>query len=790
MASITGVGEKSFSDDLAKWVRSLARARVLAIVLFVTACVAAALLYSTLLGMAPFGLGEETISILVMVNLAVVLMLSALVAARLLGIVMARRSGLAGARLHGKLVTRFALVTVAPAIVLATFAALTLSRGVELWFSERIQTAFDTALAVSREFVQAHRKTLSVNILNVASTLNTVERSFLSQSEEFQALISRLASEQGLDGVYIIDGTGTILVQTQKGIQVPSSSDSSAGTADQPTYIFPEIFEVPRPEGSEGGTQDAFALADAGKLAIWDDGRTEFRGLVKLDYEDPVYVYAVRLLDPQVISYLVQTGEAKSQYEAAARNQTSFQVQWALAYSVAVLLVLFVAISSGFRAANRIVTPIGGLVDAAEKVSEGDLSVRVDVGHDDDELGTLGRAFNRMTGQLESQRDELIEANRQFDLRRRFTEAVLSGVTAGVIGLDPLGKINLINRSGTQLLDAELKDLAGHALSEKVPEFAPLLEEASSRSVGIAQQQVDLVRGGHTRNLMVRASKDPKAKDAQGFVITFDDITELVAAQRTSAWADVARRIAHEIKNPLTPIQLSAERLRRKYRKEIESDPTVFEQCTETIIRQVSDIGRMVDEFSSFARMPAPVLKEQDLAELIRQAVFLQRVAAQNTDIEMEGAEKQVLHVCDGRLISQALTNILKNASEAVAARLHDENGGIEKGRILITLEQDEAKSTIVVVDNGIGLPDEGRNRLTEPYMTTRAKGTGLGLAIVKKIMEDHGGSLQLGDARSSQNVAAAGYDGALVKLTIPLETALQTNTTENSKQQEMTNGA
>ncbi len=790
MSSITGLSEKSFGEDLLKWVRSMARARVLAIMLFVASCIAGALLYSTLLGMAPFGLGEETVNVLVLVNLAVVLLLAALVAARLIGILMARRSGLAGARLHGKLVTRFALVAVAPAIVLATFAALTLSRGVELWFSERIQTAFDTALAVSREFVQAHRKTLSVNILNVASTLNTVERSFLSQSDEFQSLISRLASEQGLDGVYIIDAAGTILVQTQKGIQVPASVQGAEETNGQPTYIFPEIFEVPRPEGSGGGTQDAFALADAGKLAIWDDGKTEFRGLVKLDYEDPVYVYAVRLLDPQVISYLVQTGQAKLEYESAERNQRAFQIQWGLAYSVAVLLVLLVAITSGFRAANRIVSPIGGLVDAAEKVSEGDLTVRVDVGLQDDELGTLGRAFNRMTGQLESQRDELIEANRQFDLRRRFTEAVLSGVTAGVIGLDSDGDINLVNRSGTQLLSADVKDLAGKPLRESVPEFDPLLDEAFAKPEGIAQKQIDLVRGGHTLNLMVRVARDPGAEDAQGFVVTFDDITELVSAQRMSAWADVARRIAHEIKNPLTPIQLSAERLRRKYRDEIDSDPTVFEQCTETIIRQVSDIGRMVDEFSSFARMPTPVLKSHDLSEIVRQAVFLQRVAAQNTTIDMRGVDEPLLHVCDGRLISQALTNLLKNATEAVAAQLNDDASGVDVGKILIVLAQDDQRIEIVVVDNGCGLPTEGRNRLTEPYMTTRTKGTGLGLAIVKKVMEDHGGSLVLDDAKKSKLADAEEYTGAMVKLTIPREVTTKKLASSEDVERELNNGA
>jgi two-component system nitrogen regulation sensor histidine kinase NtrY len=381
----------------------------------------------------------------------------------------------------------------------------------------------------------------------------------------------------------------------------------------------------------------------------------------------------------------------------------------------------------------------------------------VPVGRDDDEIGVLGRTFNRMTAQLEAQRTELVEASRQIDARRRFTEAVLAGVSAGVIGLDAEGHITIVNRAAARLLNTTPEEMENQHYAQVVPELSALIRRAMHEPVARSSGETTVKRGGKVRNLSVQVGGE--AGEA-GYIATFDDITDLVSAQRTAAWADVARRIAHEIKNPLTPIQLSAERLKRKYLKEVVSDPEVFQQCADTIIRQVGDIGRMVDEFSSFARMPAPQLKREIAQELLQQSVFLQRVAHSDIAFTVNTPEQPLYFECDGRLVSQALTNVLKNAAEAVSTR--QGRGDDVSGAIAVSLEAAGENLVFHISDNGIGLPQEQRHRLTEPYVTTRAKGTGLGLAIVRKIVEDHGGELRLSDRGEDEH-------GAEVRLTFPL---------------------
>jgi len=405
------------------------------------------------------------------------------------------------------------------------------------------------------------------------------------------------------------------------------------------------------------------------------------------------------------------------------------------------------------------VRPISRLIRAAERVSEGDLKAQVTVERDDDEIGTLGLAFNRMTAQLSTQRSALIDANLQIDERRRFTETVLAGVSAGVVGVDGDGQITIVNRAAERLLNATPEEIEGRHYAEAVPELAALIRKAIAEPAGRAGGEVAIKRGGSLRTLSVQVTGE-RGPQASGYVATFDDITDLMSAQRTAAWADVARRIAHEIKNPLTPIQLSAERLKRKYGKEVVTDPEVFTQCTDTIIRQVGDIGRMVDEFSSFARMPQPVMRRENAQELLQQAVFLQREGNPRIAYETKSPKEAVYFEVDGRLVSQALTNVIKNAGEGIQSRI--DKGDLTPGRILVSLETEGEKVLFKVRDNGIGLPPEDRHRLTEPYVTTRAKGTGLGLAIVRKIMEDHGGDIVLQDGGD-------GRPGAEVILTFPL---------------------
>ncbi len=424
-------------------------------------------------------------------------------------------------------------------------------------------------------------------------------------------------------------------------------------------------------------------------------------------------------------------------------------------------MLLLAAVWVGLAFANNLTRPIGKLIAAAERVGSGDLGARVEVHDSADEIGTLSQAFNRMTSELQSQQKELLQANRQLDDRSRFIEAVLGGVSAGVIGLDGSGEITLPNRSACELLAMEPERLRGRKLADAVPEMSELLDQARRRPHRLTEHTIILGAGdGAVRHLLVRIVAELDEKRIIGFVVTFDDITELLSAQRKAAWADVARRIAHEIKNPLTPIRLSAERLKRKYLGQIENDPETFQTCTNIIVRHVDDIGRMVDEFTAFARMPAPVMADEDLGRLIEQAMFLQRGAHSEIDFGFEPPDHPVVAACDSEQIGRALTNLLQNAVDAIEARLPLETEPLPRGQLCVRLIDSGALRAIEVEDNGRGLPKADRYRLTEPYVTTRDQGTGLGLAIVKKIMEDHGGGLSLADSPSG---------GARIRMIFPL---------------------
>ena len=469
---------------------------------------------------------------------------------------------------------------------------------------------------------------------------------------------------------------------------------------------------------------------------------------------------------------LQATRESVTEYAAIEARRLGVQVAFALMYTVIALTVLLSAVWIGLNFANQLVAPIRRLIGAANVVSTGNLHVRVPVHRSEGDLAQLGETFNRMTQELRTQRDDIMRARDLIDSRRRFTEAVLAGASAGVIGVDGNGCVSILNRSAEKLIGRTEPEALGRPLTEVFPELADFMTAA--RSGARTQDQVTITRSGRERNLSVRITSEQSGESDHGYVVTLDDITELVAAQRTSAWADVARRIAHEIKNPLTPIQLSAERIRRKYGNMIGEDRAVFDQCTNTIVRQVDDIRRMVDEFSRFARMPKPVIAAEDVADTVRQAVFLMRVGNAEMDIDADIAEDPMPAKFDRRLISQALTNLIKNAAEAIGAVSPAELG---KGTIRVVAGRDGGDIVIDVVDNGVGLPKENRNRLLEPYVTTREKGTGLGLAIVGRIVEDHGGSIDLRDAADK----IPGQRGAWVR--VRFAAAGHTNPAELEKQ-------
>jgi two-component system nitrogen regulation sensor histidine kinase NtrY len=430
------------------------------------------------------------------------------------------------------------------------------------------------------------------------------------------------------------------------------------------------------------------------------------------------------------------------------------QLTFALMYGVVSFVFLLAAIWTGLWFSDRLVAPIVRLLDASRRVTAGQLDAKVEVIEGPPDLQTLSSTFNLMTGRIKRQRDELVEANEAVDDRRRFTEAMLAGVSAGVIGIDPGGNISLVNRSALNLLSMTEEDLMGKPVAAALPHFQDVFQQAWSRPSGFSEGQVDLQLHGESRSFFARVTTEAADAEQHGHVLTFDDVTDLVSAQRNSAWADIARRIAHEIKNPLTPIQLSAERLKRKYSKQIINDKQIFDQCTDTIIRQVGDIGRMVDEFSSFARMPSAAPEPQNLAAVVREATVLQRVSSSDIDIELEVRGGEFVFPFDRRLITQGITNLVKNAREAIESRQQSQPE--PRGRILVEAGLEQGHPFVRVTDNGVGLPKENRHRLAEPYMTTREKGTGLGLAIVKRIMEEHGGRLVLEDVPSTDGATGA----------------------------------
>ena len=661
-------------------------------------------------GPGPTGPTSRTILAIVLANLVLILALAASVGWRVVHILRARAHD-AGARLQLRYMITFALAAVLPAIVVALFFGALVTRGVENWFSGRVRTVVENSATVARSYVNEQNSRFRGDLLAMTNDLDQAAPAFQANPASFIRMLQGQQQIRQFSAVYVIDHQGRILARAE------------ANNAPR--------FAPPQPQDFPAANEDAVMTPVIQASLI--------RGIARLPAYRDAYLYVVRPVEPGIFRNLMATSSALQDYRDAAANRQQIQAAFLLTYLETVLLVVVGAVWLGIGAANAISAPVARLVAAADRVSGGDLTARVEAHNDPEEIAVLSRAFNRMTSDLQAQQMALRAASVEAESRREFIETVLAGVSAGVLGLDASGRISAANHQAYALLDLPTGAL-GRPLADAAPELQALAQ-AAARSGGEAETELDLVRGGETRRLRVRASGTAE----RGLVLTFDDITRLVTAQRSAAWRDVARRIAHEIKNPLTPIQLSAERLRRKYRKEIHSDLETFDRCTETIIRQVGDIGRMVDEFSAFARMPAPRFERHSAGELLRQAVFAQRVADQQTVIELEEPSGDVWLVCDGRMVGQALANILKNAGEAIAARR--QSSPRLKGRISARLTVDAIGLAFEVEDNGVGLPPSGREQLTEPYVTTREKGTGLGLAIVKRIMEEHGGEILLQDA-------------------------------------------
>ena len=683
-------------------------------------------------GGAPITLRPNLSFVAILASTAVLLLLFAVLAGRLTRVWVERRRGSAGSRMHVRLVLLFGVVAVTPAIVTAVFAAAFFNLGIQSWFNDRIRTALDASLASAQTSLEEHRNNIRADALGVAIALNRAGAFLTNQPDLMQQVLDQETVFHDLIQAVIYDPYTHEIIM-------------SSGVLSGNFVELPSDAEI--------------EPARRGDVAVIGGGNdNHVRAVVKLGSTPELMLMIDRPVDTNIIAAVNQTEQLVGEYHRLDANRSKLQVTFVIIFALIALLVLFAAILTGLVLANQIARPIGRLIQAAERVRAGDLGVRVPEVASEDEVAGLSRAFNRMTGQLAAQRAELMDAYGQIDERRRFTETVLAGVSAGVIGLDRLGRVDLPNRAASELMGHDLLTAVGLPLSEVVPEFAALLAEAQAAPDRARTAEVQIGPPSNRRTLLVRIVSEMKGTGVNGFVVTFDDVTELVAAQRKAAWSDVARRIAHEIKNPLTPIQLAAERLKRRFTKEITSDPGTFAQCADTIVRHVGDIGRMVDEFSAFARMPQPVIRPEDVGRIALEALILQRQAHPEIAWTTHLPERGPIAPCDRRLMSQALPTLLMNAADATAMRARAE--GEPAATIDVSIHSDDATVTLAVADDGIGLPAEDRDRLTEPYVTHKPKGTGLGLAIVKKIMEDHGGRLALDDRGEAP--------GAVARLILP----------------------
>lgn len=696
-----------------------------------------------LTGVAPIKPNEQLINALILANTVLVALMGAMIAGQVIHLLVERRKGTPGTGLHIRLVSLFSMVALLPAILVAVFAAVTLNRGLDAWFSERTRAIVETAATVADAYVLNASEATRTDVANIAADLVQQLPDFENDRPNFLRRCQRLAAIRNLAALYVFNSKTKLI-------------EANITANEKITFITP--------------TPENMAEADKGNVVLLPPGRggNLVRALMKLQGYPSEYAYVYRILSPVVIEQLTKTQDAKAEYDRLLKQRVGVQLTFALVYALVSLVFLLASIWAGLWFSDRLVAPIVRLLQAARNVAQGDFNAKVNVIDGPGDLMILTQTFNMMTDQVRMHQNQLVETNSQLDDRRRFTEAMLAGVSAGVIGINEDHRISLVNRSALNLLGRTEAELMLQPIEHVLPEMASLYESALTRPTGSAEGQIEMQVAGQDLSFVVRITTERADNIQHGYVLTFDDITQLVSAQRNSAWSDIARRIAHEIKNPLTPIQLSAERLKRKYLKEIKTDRDVFEQCTDTIIRQVGDLGRIVDEFSSFARMPKAVPEPNVLTEVVREATVLQRVAASDIDIITSERVANLKFPFDRRLITQAITNLVKNATEAIEARVKPKSKGI----IQIETGLENGHPFLRVTDNGIGLPQENRNRLAEPYMTTREKGTGLGLAIVKRIMEEHGGRLKLEDAEGGQGASVTLFFASIPETT-PLESAV-----------------
>ena len=699
----------------------------------------------TFLVLGPFDQGSNALSLrlILLTDFVYVLVVAALVLSQIGRLVAARRAKSAGSRLHLRLTGVFALLALIPTVTVAVFAGLTVNIGLEGWFSDRVSRVVSASLAAAEAYETEQREDLMTDARALARYIDNVRGAQLVGDRDVLSE-GQVQVQRGLREAYMVDGTGALRTRGNR------------------SYLFD--FEQP--------TDDEIINArDSGGLVIEDWTNNEFRALVPLASYVDRFLYVSREVDGEILSLLDETQETVRLYQQLESERGRVLFEFGLLYLGFAVILILAAIWLGLWFAERLSGPVGRLTGAAQRVGSGDLDVQVPEEDGDDEIAMLGRYFNQMTKQLKAQRKTLLDNTKQIERRGRLFDSVLGSVTSGVVGVDAKGKVSFVNRSGVRLLDWQ-EDRESVPLAVAVPEFAALFALLRASPLEVAQDEVKVTRGGRLENLLVRMAKRRRDDGRlEGYVVAFDDVTDLVSAQRMAAWGDVARRIAHEIKNPLTPIQLSAERIKRKFAPKLGDDSDSLEQMTDVIVRQTGDLRRIVDEFSKFARMPEPDRKRHDLVAIVRDAVVLQRAGQPEVEIAANLPSDELRVEVDATMISQALTNLIKNAGEAIETLY--KKGQVPEGhqrRIEVAVTTGPAGARITIADNGIGLPAD-RARLFEPYVTTRDEGTGLGLPIVKKIIEEHGGTLTLDDAAP---FAGHTHSGAMAVVTLPIEASLK----------------
>lgn len=659
---------------------------------------------------ASAGLTPQKSIVWMLVLLAGLLVLMALIVMRRAARLWSQaKTGLIGTRLQSRIIVMFCVIAILPTIIVAVFSGLFFNFGVQAWFDSRVSSALEDSVTVAAAYLDEHKTAIRTDAQGLGADVARNLSQIYTNMAAFENNFTRQTYSRNLSEAVLFDRSRVV-----------------ARTALSFSLIFERMPE------------EVMDRVDQGDAVIFGDDENKIQAVVKISESPELYILVARVVDPTVLEHMKAARTTVAEYRELRHDINRLQKQFFAVFVLVAMLILLASIWAGMALSLRLIGPIAGLMSATERVRAGDYSIKVPEGRANDEIANLGRTFNRMTGQLEAQRRDIMEANRQLDERRRFTEAVLAGVSAGVIALDGDLRITLSNRTAEELLGGKSgSDLFGKRLNEVLPDVEGLIRQVERSPGKIAAANITVPDGEKRINLHVQVSAERFGELIESYIVTFDDITELVSAQRNAAWSDVARRIAHEIKNPLTPITLSVDRLRRKFGKEISTDKDAYERYLETISRHVRDIGRMVEEFVAFARLPAATFRTDDVVALLKKAVFSEKTVNDTVKYTLDAPDTPVMMPLDESQLGQVFLNLMKNAAEAMEAK----EGPKE---IHITVSEHEDNITITFEDNGPGFPPEQIDRLTEPYVTTRAKGTGLGLAIVKRSVEEHKGTLSL----------------------------------------------